>query len=146
MTPTDPSPPHPDPARKAGQAMSVALKGLLDRAPGARRALPYLAALETGLAAEGTAVLDLIPLPSLQRMGVQLASLPVDPADRPLRALQVQLLAALSRHDKSADRPGKSPAFLPSAMSPDQVDVQEISETDWASASDMFNTDADQPR
>jgi hypothetical protein len=135
MSQTVPPPPHPDPARKAGQAMSDALRGLLDRVPGARQVLPYLAALESGLAAEGTAVLDIIPIPSLQRMGAQLASLPVDPTDLPLRALQVALLSALSRRNET-HRP--SPSFGPSALGPSQVEVVELGDTDWAAASDLF--------
>lgn len=141
MSQTVPSPPHPNPARKAGQAMSDALKALLDRVPGARQVLPYLAALETGLAADGTDVLDLIPVSSLQRMGAQLASLPVDPADLPLRALQVALLAALSRRND----PVPVHAFVPSGLGSHQVEVMELGDTDWAAASDLFGA-ALQPR
>jgi hypothetical protein len=87
----EPDVPSPDPARKAGRAMAFALKCLLDKVPGARDVLPHLAALERALAAEGTAVLGQIPLPALRRMGAQLAALPLDLEDRPLRALQVQV-------------------------------------------------------
>jgi hypothetical protein len=79
-------------------------------------------------------------------MGTQLASLPVDPADRPLRALQVQLLAALSRHEPTPAPPGKSPAFIPSTMSPDQVVVHEMRDSEWAAASELFQTGTGQPR
>lgn len=136
MSLTVPPPRHPDPARKAGQAMSDALRALLDRVPGARQVLPYLAALESGLAAEGTGVLDIIPMPSLQRMGAQLASLPVDPADLPLRALQVALLSALSRRKG----PESGHAFVPSGLGSHQVEVLELGDTDWAAASDLFDT------
>jgi hypothetical protein len=95
----------PDPARKAGRAMAYSLKCLLDRVRGAREVLPYLASLERGLSAEGSGVLDTIPLHSLHKMGAQLASLPVKPGDLPLRALQVQLLAALER--RATPQPGR---------------------------------------
>jgi hypothetical protein len=116
--------------------MAASLKALLDQVPGARQVLPYLAALEGGLAAEGTGVLDVIPMPSLQRMGTQLAGLPLDPEDRPLRALQVELLAALAR--RSA--PTSMPAFVPSALGPDKFEVTEIGDSELAAASGLFET------
>lgn len=120
--------------RKAGRAMAFSLKCLLDRVPGAREVLPHLAALERGLAADGPAVLDQVPLSSLRKMGAQLASLPVRPQDLPLRALQVQLLQALDR--RSAPSPI---AFRPTVREAEEVEVQELSPSAWAEASQLFD-------
>jgi hypothetical protein len=70
MPPKRPDPEFapPDPARKAGRAMARSLKNLLDKVPGSREVLPYLAALERALSADGTACSTLIPLSSLRRM------------------------------------------------------------------------------
>lgn len=137
-TAAEPAAPHPDPARKAGRAMALSLKLMLDRVPGAREALPYLAVLERALAADGTAVLARIPLPSLKRMGAQLAALPLDLDDRPLRALQVQVQSAILRRD---DAPPPRPAplpYLPSSLDEGRVEVTEVSESEWAAASQIM--------
>lgn len=156
MPPTDPAVtdtalPPSDPARKAGRAMALSLKLLLDRVPGAREVLPYIAALERGLSAEGTGVLEVIPLPSLRKMGAQLRALPVDLDDKPLRALHVQLQAALDR--RGAPRPAAAPApapaarprpvldplpYLPSTMDESRVEVTEVSASEWAAASEIM--------
>lgn len=122
--------------------MAMSLKCLLDQVPGARDVLPHLAALQGGLAAEGAAVLDTIPLPSLQRMGAQLTSLPVRPDDVPLRALQVQLMAALARRAAATMPKAPTPvvpAFVPTGMGHDKLEVMEISASEWAAASDMMD-------
>lgn len=135
---TEPEVPHPDPARKAGRAMALALKLMLDQVGGARDALPHLATLERALAAEGTGVLGRVPLPALKRMGAQLAALPLDLDNRPLRALQVQVQAAiLRRSDAPPPRPDPLP-YLPSAMDEGRVEVTEVSESEWAAASQIM--------
>lgn len=141
MSQSDPPSEHPDPARRSGELMGRSLRRLLDQVPGARQALPYLAALEAGLTGEGTGVLDVIPLPSLQRMGAQLASLPVAPDDRPLRALQVELLAALARR---AGAP-PTPRFVPTDLGPGKLEVMEVSDSEWAEASRQFGADDFEP-
>lgn len=137
--PNDPAVPHPDPARKAGRAMASSLKAVLDRVPGARDALPHLAALERALAADGTGVLAHIPLPSLKRMGAQLAALPLDLGDKPLRALQVQVQSALLRREDPPPprRPDPLP-YLPSSLDESRVEVTEVSESEWAAASQIM--------
>lgn len=135
MPPTSDTRPAEPAERKAGRAMAFSLKCLLDQVPGAREVLPHLAALERGLAADGPAVLDQVPLPALRKMGAQLASLPVRPQDLPLRALQVQLLQAL---DRRSVRP-PMPSYLPSALDAGRVEVQEISASEWAAASQLFD-------
>ena len=69
-------------------------------------------------------------------MGAQLASLPVNPDDRPLRALQVQLLAALER--RTAPPPPPRPAYVPSELGHDRLEVMEISASEWAAASQIL--------
>lgn len=154
MPPTDPAAadsalPPSDPARKAGRAMALSLKLLLDRVPGAREVLPYIAALERGLSAEGTGVLEVIPLPSLRKMGAQLRALPVDLDDKPLRALHVQLQAALDRRGAPRPEPAPAPApkprpavatlsYLPSTMDECRVEVTEVSASEWAAASEIM--------
>lgn len=138
-----------DPARKAGRAMAYSLKCLLDRVRGAREALPYLASLERGLSAEGAAVLDSIPAPGLQRMGAQLASLPVKAQDLPLRALQVQLLAAIER--RAAPRRPALPVATPSDFAPTapwnghstfvgmgRLEVSEVNASQFDAATDVM--------
>ncbi len=121
--------------------MAQSLRRLLNQVPGAREVLPHLAALERGLAAEGSAVLDIIPVPSLQRMGAQLASLPVRGDDVPLRALQVQLLAAIERRIPMASQPPRP--YLSTFMSQDKLEVVEISVSEFAA---VANTLADTVR
>jgi hypothetical protein len=137
MPPLQRSPESPvEPSdRKAGRAMAFSLKCLLDRVPGAREVLAHLAALERGLAADGPDVLDQVPLPALKKMGAQLASLPVRPQDLPLRALQVRLLHSIERRSAPPPPP---PSFLPSDLDPGKVEVSEVSESDWAEASQLF--------
>jgi hypothetical protein len=141
MPQSDPPSEHPDPARRSGELMGHSLRQLLGRVAGARQALPYLAALEAGLTGEGLGVLDVIPLPSLQRMGTQLASLPIEPEDRPLRALQVELLAALARR---AGAP-PTPRFVSTDLGPDKLEVMEVSDSEWAAASRQFGNDDFEP-
>lgn len=131
--PAPTAPADPDPDRKAGRTMALALRLLLNQVPGAREVLPYLAALERGLAAEGVRVLEQVPLPSLKKMGAQLASLPVKADDLPLRALQVQLLKALARREASAAAAPVMSSFLDA----DKLEVVEISASAWAAASQI---------
>jgi hypothetical protein len=154
--PPKPAPTEPvDPARKAGRAMAYSLKCLLDRVPGAREVLPYLAALERGLLADGPAVLDGIPLPSLRKIGAQLASLPVRPQDLPLRALQVRLREAMARRlpptppapaavaaPAPMPAPALPPKFAPSTLGQDRLEVIEVSATEF----DALYGPRDQPR
>lgn len=157
--PVVPSPdPVPDPARKAGRAMAFSLKCLLDKVPGAREVLPYLAALERALSADGTAVLEVIPPASLRKMGAQLAALPLDLDDRPLRALQVQVQSAIARRASPAPasapvvgtaslsvppprpappRPDPLP-YLPSSLDEGKLEVTEVSQSEWAAASQIM--------
>lgn len=118
--------------------MALALKLMLDKVAGARDALPHLAALERALAADGTTVLERIPLPSLRRMGAQLAALPLELDNRPLRALQVQVQGAiLRRSDAPPPRPDPLP-YLPSSLDASRVEVTEVSESEWAAASQIM--------
>lgn len=130
--------------------MALSLKLLLDRVRGAREALPHLATLERALAGQGTAVLARIPLPSLRRMGAQLAALPLALDDKPLRALQVQLQAAILRLDDDALRRPQSLPYLPSSLDDSRLEVTELSDSEWAAAGRFADGGAgavsDQPR
>lgn len=127
--------------------MGFSLKCLLDKVPGSREVLPYLAALERALAADGTTVLDMIPPRSLRRMGAQLSALPVAADDLPLRALQVQLMAAVERRSSAMTLPLLAPTpprpaiarnpYLPSSLDDGRVEVKEISVSEWAAASEL---------
>jgi hypothetical protein len=122
--------------------MALSLKLLLDRVTGAREALPHLATLERALDAEGTEVLARIPLPSLRRMGAQLAALPLDLDDRPLRALQLRLQSTILRLDEPAPPPPppRMP-YLPSSLDDEsRVQVTEVSASEWAAASAFFES------
>jgi hypothetical protein len=135
----EPEVPSPDPARKAGRAMAFSLKCLLDKVPGAREVLPHLAALERALAAEGTAVLDQIPMPALRRMGAQLAALPLDLENLPLRALQVQVQSSIARRDAPPPPPRPDPLpYLPSSLGEGQLEITEVGESEWAAASQIM--------
>lgn len=127
--------------------MGFSLKCLLDKVPGSREVLPYLAALERALSAEGTSVLDMIPPRSLRRMSAQLSALPVAADDLPLRALQVQLMAAVERRSSATTLPLLAPMppmpaidrhpYLPSSLDDGRVEVKEISVSEWAAASEL---------
>lgn len=120
--------------------MARSLKALLDKVPGARSALPHLATLEAALATEGTEVLDRIKLPSLKKMVGQLAALPLDPNDQPLRSLQVTLRTALMKLEEAplpkAEEPPLPKAdhtpFLPSQLDESRVEITEVSASEWA--------------
>lgn len=112
--------------------MAHSLKSLLDKVPGARNALPHLAALESALATEGADVLDRIKLPSLKKMGGQLAALPLDPSDQPLRALQVKLRTALMKLEEAPLPKVEHTAFLPSQLDESRVEITEVSASEWA--------------
>ena len=119
--------------------MALALKLMLDRVTAAREVLPHLAALERALAADGTAILAHIPLPSLKRMGAQLAALPLDLDNKPLRALQVQVQAAILRRQEPAPPRAPEPVpYLPSSLDDGRVEVTEVSEGEWAAASQIM--------
>ena len=133
-----------DPGRKAGRAMALSLRRLLNQVRGAREVLPHLAALERGLSADGAAVLDIIPVPSLQRMGAQLASLPVRAEDLPLRALQVQLLAAIERRLPPPEPPPRP--YLSTFLGEDRLEVVEISVSEFTAVANTVLDGADQPR
>ncbi len=130
--------------------MGFSLKCLLDKVPGSREVLPYLAALERALSADGTGVLDMIPPRSLRRMSAQLSALPVAADDLPLRALQVQLMAAIERRSSAMTLPLLAPMppmppmpavdrhpYLPSSLDDGRVEVKEISVSEWAAASEL---------
>ena len=120
-------------ARRAGLSMASSLKALLDKVPGARGALPHLAALENALVTEGTDVLDHIKLPSLKKMGSQLAALPLDPNDQPLRALQIKLRTAALKLEEASLPKVEHTSFLPSQLDESRVQITEVSATEWAS-------------
>lgn len=115
--------------------MALSLKLLLDKVPGSREVLPYLAALERALAADGTEVLNHIPLSSLRKMGAQLAALPMDMEDKPLRALQVRLQSAILKLDETPPPKPERIPYLPSALDETRVEVTEVSASEWAAVS-----------
>ena len=120
--------------------MARSLKALLDKVPGARSALPHLATLEAALAAEGIEVLDRIKLPSLKKMGSQLAALPLDPNDQPLRALQIKLRTMIMKLEEAPLPKAEEPPapkdehtpFLPSQLDESRVEITEVSASEWA--------------
>ena len=75
--------------------MQQSLSLLLNHVPGARQALPHLAALEAALVEHGTPLLAGMSRPVLAKICRQLASLPVAADDAPLHDLQERLLCAL---------------------------------------------------
>jgi hypothetical protein len=77
--------------------MQASLTALLNRAKGARKVLPHLAALESSLGKKGLDVVDGISHPVLVKIHDQLSNLPLDPGDLPLQELLSHLMHALER-------------------------------------------------
>ncbi|MDH4052936.1 MAG: hypothetical protein OEU93_15290 [Rubrivivax sp.] len=114
--------------------MQTSLKTLLDRVPGARDALPHLAALEGALLKRGAAAVDAVPPAWLARIHAQLCSLPLPEDDLPLRDLHTRLQARLDR----ARRPVAPKITLPPLEKADPsmdmtrtVVIQEISHSEF---------------
>lgn len=106
------------------KAMNAALKALLDRVPGSRRALPHLAALEISLRKNGLNSVRQASLPVLQKVLAQLAGMPDVARDPGLQSLQAALLSAIARQ-----QPPHPKSELKSLGDADQVvEVRELSE------------------
>ena len=86
--------------RIRGQIMQVSLKRLLDQVPGARRALPHLAALEDALGRRGACAAEQVPSQWLARIITQLGSLPLRDDDLELQELLSRLCRALAVHQR----------------------------------------------
>lgn len=84
-------------ARNQALRMCLALKRLLDKVQGSRRALPHLATLETALVQQGVAALDVASAKTLAKMHTQLRVLPLDAADGPMQDLLEHVRRALKR-------------------------------------------------
>jgi hypothetical protein len=107
-----------------GRVMQGSLTALLDRAKGARKVLPHLAALETSLGKKGLDVVHGLSHPVLAKIYGQLSSLPVAPSDKPLQELMSHLLHAIERL-----RP--APQYLSDFMTEEKLSVGEATLADF---------------
>ena len=107
--------------------MGRALGAILDRVKGSREVLPLMAALEQTLRTQGLKALDAASMAALSRIASQLSTLPVADDDAPMRDLQGYLLARLSPADPAA----AAPAFQPSLISTDALEVSAGSLSDF---------------
>lgn len=107
------------------QAMSAALKSVLDPVAGSRKVLMHLAALEVDLRRHGTVVLGKVGTPLLVKIGQELATLPATAHSAPLQDLMAMLLAELDA------RSGPRRQFLSTFASSDKLEVSEGSHTDF---------------
>ncbi|MBK6470627.1 MAG: hypothetical protein IPF94_07780 [Betaproteobacteria bacterium] len=121
--------------RLRGRLMAQALGKLLDRVRGARDVLPHLAALERGLTAGGTAVIDRVPRPALAKLCSQLSSLPLPEDDPALQDLLSRLMDALEGRKPAASRPGLQPLMPDRDDRPFDMErtvvIQEVSHSDF---------------
>jgi hypothetical protein len=118
-----------------GRLVQKSLTRLLDRVPGARHALPHLAALENALGRHGlSAAIGAVPVAWLGRIHGQLSSLPLPDDDLPLRDLQVRLKGRLDR-TRRPPAPKIVPSLLeeadPSMDMTRTVVIQEISHSEF---------------
>ncbi len=111
-----------------GRLMQCSLRLLLDRVPGSRAALPYLAALEGALALQGASAVQGISQKGLTKIHSQLHVLPLDPADTSIHDLLALVQRAL-RHQATQQTHQLSP-FDPQST----VVITEGSETDFLNA------------
>ncbi len=116
--------------------MARALGRLLDQARGSREVLPHLAALERGLAADGSAAIDRIPEHWLGRIASQLSSLPLPPEEEPLHELLRRLSARLRGGSIEWEEPSMAGGFDPEKT----VVIREISHSEFLAASDEIAT------
>lgn len=142
MPPTPSRPVHPPPPGGTpdarSQAMAKSLGAILDRVPGARDALPLMAALERSLLRLGLGAVESASTTSLTRIAAQLATLPVADDDAPMRALQARLLAVIGSR---AHANGSPQGFLSSFLTESKLEVSEASHSDF-----MRATQGTQPR
>lgn len=128
-----PPPPPPTPAASAellrGRLMQRSLQALLDRVPGSRAALPYLAALETALIEHGTAAVPAISPKGLAKIHQQLRILPLDAADGAIQDLLALVQRALRQQARQQRTHQLSPHDPQST-----VVISEGSETDFMNA------------
>jgi hypothetical protein len=124
--------------------MRQSLTHLLNGVPGARLALPHLAALEQALIEHGTAVLSGLSRPALVAVCRQLAALPLPVDDVPLQDLQERLLQAL---DAAAVSEVPTPAQrnvnlheLSDFLTEEKLLVADASYDDFAAAAAGFAT------
>jgi hypothetical protein len=137
--------------RVRGKLMRTALRDLLDPVPGARAALPHLAALEQALDRRGASAIDEVPPHWLGKIISQLTSLPLREDDRELQALLAGLRLALHRHQlpPTAPPPAAQPEYLSDFGDSRRLEVREVSHSVFA---EEFPTPAvgppqgDQPR
>jgi hypothetical protein len=115
-----------DPAaeRLRGRLMQQSLGQLLDRVRGSREVLPHLAALESSLGRQGTAVIASIPANALAKICSQLSSLPLPKEDPPLHDLLTRLMDALE-----ATRP--TPQFLSTFVGEDTLVIHDVSHSEF---------------
>ena len=111
-----------------GRLMQCSLRGLLDRVPGSRVALPHLAALELALVQHGAAAVQGISQKGLAKIHTQLRVLPLDPADGSIQDL-LALVQRTLRHQATQQTHQLSP-FDPQST----VVITEGSETDFMNA------------
>lgn len=87
-----------------GRLMQRSLRALLDRVPGARAALPHLAALESSLLAQGAQAVRAAPAKGLAKVHHQLRALPLDPTDGAIQDLLALVQRTLREHTRAAER------------------------------------------
>jgi len=108
--------------------MRQSLSALLDQVSASRHVLPHLAALERGLARNGTGVIAGISAPVLTKICSQLSSLPLPEADRPLQELLCSLMDALESRRPPDNQLSDFVTF-------DKLSVEEVGQTDFDAAS-----------
>lgn len=112
-----------------GRLMQRALKGLLDKVPGSREVLPYLAALETALGTGGAVAIDQIPPPYAAKVFSQLRVLPIPVDDPVLQDLVARVQRVVRRSAPSFEARPLAP-FDPEAT----VVITEASHSDFMNA------------
>ncbi len=108
--------------------MLASMKALLDKVPGSRQVLPYLAALESTLDERGIAGVEALAPKVLERICTQLSSLPLPKDDAPLIDLFSRLLDLMEAHQMP--QRGQLATFVNDS----KLMVMEASHTDFHAA------------
>ena len=112
-----------------GRLMQRSLRGLFDRVPESRAALPHLAALEGALGQLGAGAVAVVSRHGLAKIHTQLRVLPLDPADGGLQDLLALVQRALRQQVREQRTHQLSPHDPEST-----VVISEGSESDFMNA------------
>ncbi len=112
------------------------LTALLDRAPGSRRVVRYLAAIERELVRRDPTGLFIFeqPIARLQKALRELDTVTGGSATRGLAALRGQLVAAIAAHE-TRHRETRRQAPVSSFLTDDKLQVEEVRQSDFDKAS-----------